>query len=263
MNFNDFNNIPVWLLVLLTTIIAYVAVELGYRFGKFTKQKTATQKETVVSTITVSILSLMVFMLVFTFSITANKFEYRKALVREEANAIGTTYLRASFLPEPDRSASKQLLKKYLDIRIKVTEPLEFANLDQYLVELTSIQQQLWKIAATNANKGINAPIIALYIQSLNNVIDLHTLRVTVGLHTQIPLGIWIVLYAIFLLSMIEMGYYAAITNSGKTKLFSAMILALAIVIGLLISLDRASNTFIKVPQKALTDLQAFMEKDL
>jgi len=63
-------------------------------------------------------LGLLAFLLAFTFGIGASRFEMRRQILIDEANAIGTTYLRAAMLPTPQREDARRLLKEYVDVRI-------------------------------------------------------------------------------------------------------------------------------------------------
>src|SRR5262249_1116038 len=103
--------VPIWLLLTMSVLIVMLSLEMGYRMGHRSHRKSEDEKESSVSAVAGSVLGLLAFMLAFTFSIVSERFEARKGLVREEANSIGTTYLRTDFLAEPDRTESKTLLR--------------------------------------------------------------------------------------------------------------------------------------------------------
>ena len=95
-----------------------LALEGGYRLGRWRHDRPAEEKETPVGAMVGSILGLLAFLLAFTFGMAATRFEARRQAVLDEANAIGTTYLRARLLPEPQRTESAKLLREYVDVRI-------------------------------------------------------------------------------------------------------------------------------------------------
>src|SRR6478736_5820282 len=96
MNLDQF---PLWLMVVLTFVAVALAIEAGYRLGTAAHRRSDDEKESPVSAIAGTILGLLAFMLAFTFGIVSNRFDDRKGLVREEANAIRTAFARSDFLP--------------------------------------------------------------------------------------------------------------------------------------------------------------------
>ena len=182
---------------LATIIVVVLAIEGGFRLGCQVRQKSAEdEKESPVAAIAAAILTLAGFMLAFTFGIASDRFQDRKTLVREEANAIGTAWLRSDFLPEPDRAETKELLRKYVDLRLDAVQAKDLGQIQEGLVESDRIQRQIWDTAVKNARKDMNSDVAALYIESINEFINIQALRVAVALHPQIPEVIWVVLYA-------------------------------------------------------------------
>ncbi len=104
-------------------------------------------------------------------------------LLLSEANAIGTTYLRAAMLPEPMRTDTRNLLREYVDVRLEAVQP---GKLEQSLSRSEELHERLWSEAVAAAEKD-RSPITGLFIQSLNEVIDLHAKRVMAGLGSRIP----------------------------------------------------------------------------
>src|SRR6476661_6683187 len=103
------DEIPLWLLFLGTILLVVGTIELGYLLGQAARRRSAEEKESPVSAIAGTVLALLAFILAFTFGIVADRYDNRKALVREEAGAIRTSYTEASFLPEPDRDTARGL----------------------------------------------------------------------------------------------------------------------------------------------------------
>src|SRR5438477_2003363 len=93
--------VPYWALFPLALLFAWVALEGGYRLGRWRHARSEDEKDAPVGAMVAAILGLLAFMLAFTFSLAALRFDARRETVLEEANAIGTTYLRAKLLPEP------------------------------------------------------------------------------------------------------------------------------------------------------------------
>ena len=253
--------IPMWVLFAATIIVVVIAIEAGHRLGDAVHRRSEDEKEPPVSAKMAAILGLLAFILVFAFGIVYDRYDNRRELVRNEANAIGTAYLRSDFMSEPDRSKTRKLFREYLDTRIAAAKSRNFDQTQKVLTESNRIQHQLWDMAVVNAFKDMNSDVAALYIDSLNQVIDIHALRVAVGLQARIPAGIWLVLYILVFLGMFGVGYQTAIAGSARRS-WATPILAFAfsLVIVLIVSLDRPQSGFITVSQQPLIDLRASME---
>ena len=117
------------------------------------------------------------------------------------------------------------------------------------------IQGRLWDMAVTNARKDMNSDVAALYIESLNEIFEVHALRLAFGLQVRIPMGIWVVLYGLTILGMMVMGYHTGIAGSKRSMAALILALSFAVVIAMIVSLDRPGG-FIKVTQQPLIDLQ-------
>jgi hypothetical protein len=125
-----------------------------------------------------AVLGLLALLLSFTFSIAVDRFDARRLLVLEEANAIGTTYLRAQLLPEPHRARISNLLVRYTDNRIKLAKAAPRSTVQQQFLQTNDAMiTDLWAAtsAAFDSIKGL--PFSAEFLNSVNAVIDLDTSR--------------------------------------------------------------------------------------
>jgi len=250
---------PVLLLFAATSIVVAMAIELGYRMGCTAHRTSEDEKESPVSAISSTILGLLAFILAFTFAIVSDRYDARKGLVRDEANAIRTAYSRSEFIPEPDRSEATALLRAYVDARLAVARAVAFDKLPALLKESDRIQRQLWDMAVVNARKDMNSDVAALYVEALNEVTNLHWLRVAIGVQARIPTVIWLVLYALVVLGMMGVGYQTGIAGSRRTWAMLILTLSFSLVIALITELDRPQSGLIKVTQQPLEDLQVWM----
>ena len=99
----------------------YTALYLFRDFHlQITQKRSITEDDLPVNTIVGATLALLGFMLAFTFGFTASRFDSRKQLLLDEVNSIGTTFLRAGFLPEPHCTEVRGLIRKYVDLRIEL-----------------------------------------------------------------------------------------------------------------------------------------------
>jgi hypothetical protein len=252
--------IPIWILFTATVLVVAIAIELGYKVGLLQSKNSKKDKDEITTVNSGAILGLLGFILVFTFGIVYSRYDSKKELLREEANLIRTAWLRADFLPSQDHSKAQMLLRKYVDLRVGVVSLDDPLKIQAVLNESNQIQNQLWEMAVFNARKDMNSDVAALYIESLNEMINQHALRVAVGIHTRIPTAIWLLLYLLVILGMFGVGYQASITGSSRRSwLTPVMILTFSLMILLIVALDRPNNKVIPVSQQPLVDLRTWM----
>jgi hypothetical protein len=254
--------IPLGILFAATVIVLAIAIELGYRAGNTHPEDKKKDKEKITTYNVAAILGLLTFILVFSFGIVYSRYDSKKGLVREEANLIRTTWLRADFLPDRDCKKTEELLRRYIDIRLEFVAINDQAKIDEIFHESDLIQHQLWGLAVDNARLDMNSDIAALYIESLNDMINLQSIRVAVGVQARIPTAIWLLLYFLIILGMFGVGYQVSVAGSSRRSFTTpVMILVFSIMILLIAALDRPNNRVIPVSQKPLTDLRTWMDK--
>ncbi|MBS1989912.1 MAG: DUF4239 domain-containing protein [Cyanobacteria bacterium SZAS LIN-3] len=247
------DSLPLWALFWGVFLISLAWAEGGYRLGHWRAKKGSTEPAAPLGTIVASILGLLAFMLAFTFNVAVTRFDDRRAAVLQEANDIGTTYLRAEFFDEPQKEQIKKLLREYVQLRSHGLTSSKTAQ--EVIAKSVAIQNQLWPIAAQLARENKTSPTTALFISSLNDVIDMHSKRVTLGLHARVPASVWIVLLAVSVLSMLSVGYYCGITGNRSWAETMIMIATFALVILLVADLDRPYEGLIKTNQQPMIDL--------
>jgi hypothetical protein len=255
MSAASLESLPLGLLFAGVVAGAALAVEGGYRLGRYRLSHTAEEKEAPVGAMVGSVLGLFAFVLAFTFGLAANRYEARRQAVLDEANAVGTTYLRAGLLPEPVRGESARLLREYVDARLAMVQDGQLAD---GLVRSDELQRRLWAQAVLGAERQ-PGPMTALYVNSLNQMIDLHAIRVQVGLRNRIPPSIWVGLLALGALAMGGVGYQAGVATARRSPAALALVLAFSGVLFMIVDLDRPQQGFLTVGQQPMLDLQAGM----
>jgi hypothetical protein len=248
---------PLWSILPLTVVVGLASFEFGYRIAHYRQQQHQEEKETPVGGMVAGTLGLLAFMLAFTFGLAGARFEDRRQVVLSEANAIGTCYLRAAMLPEPMRTEVKNLLREYVDLRLEAVQ--QPGKLDEALSKSEALQGRLWAQAVAVTEKD-RSPIAALFVASLNDVIDLHATRVMAGLRSRVPGVIWIVLYVLAILAMEMIGYHAGLANSRRSIAAVALIIGFALVLFLIADLDRPGQGMLRVSQETMLDLRKSMK---
>ena len=244
------NSLPLWALYLLSLGIIFGSLEVGWRLGNHRRQRFDEQRLTPVTAAVGSTLGLLAFLLAFTFGMAATRFDNRKQVVIQEADAIGTTYLRADFLPEQFRGEAQDLLRKYAVLR---SGGMSAIMSPEGRVKTEDLHARLWAIAAT-AKATSDTVLTGLFVQSLNETIDLDTVRVAAN-RNQIPDSIWFMLGVVTVLSMVAVGYEFGLTGTRNWAVTILLAVVFTTVIVLIADLDQPQTGFLRVSQQPLIDL--------
>ena len=153
------DHLPMWLFFVATNIVVFVAVECGYRLGKFRRSHSA-ETDAPVGSMVGATLGLLAFILAFTFGLAASRFDERRHVVLNEANAIGTTYLRAGLLAEPHGTEIRRLLREYVDLRLQAVQQ---QRIELLMPDIEKLHRQLWSEAEAAAAKD-RSDIAGLFI---------------------------------------------------------------------------------------------------
>jgi hypothetical protein len=199
-------------------------------------------------------LGLLAFLLAFTFSISAARFDTRKQLVLDEATTIWSAYQHAGLIAEPHRTEVRQLLREYVDLRVNI--PPQREKLAQALARSEELQRRLWAQAEALVASGHTTDIDADFCESINEVAALHTRRVTVGLLYRIPDQVWWILYLVTAMAMGMVGYQFGLSGPGSWRLNLALALAFSAVLLLNAGLDRVGEGSVRVSLQPFVELQ-------
>jgi Protein of unknown function (DUF4239) len=248
--------LPIWGLFGATVVIALLSIEGGYRLGRYRHRHRDDEKEAPVGAIVGATLGLLGFILAFTFGLASSRFNSRREIVVEEANAIGTTYLRAGLLPNNRGVKIRKLLGDYVDARLEVVQT---GNIEQALRRSDELHRQLWKEAEAAGQEHPDSIVAGLFIQSLNEMIDVHSKRVMVGLQNRLPGDLWATLYLTTILTMVGVGYHEGLSNSRRSLAILVLVFTFSAILTLVADLDRPQEGFLIVSQQAMIDLQKMM----
>jgi hypothetical protein len=257
MNTEPLDFLPLWGLLPLAAGVLWLTMEIGYRAGKWRHLHKPDEREQPVGAMVASILGLVALVIGFTFSLAASRFDARRLTVLEEANAIGTCYLRARLLPESEGTEVARLLREYVDVRV---QSVEQGKPELAIGRSEVIHEQLWQLATAAAEKKPNSIMVGVFIQSLNNVIDVHAKRILVGIRSRIPVVIWGGLFGLSILGMAAVGYQAALTTTRRSPAMLGLVLAFTMVLILIADLDRGHEGLLRVSQRSMLDLQRAMQ---
>jgi hypothetical protein len=250
-----FDPLPIWVIYIGMFLILLFTFEVGYQICRYTASRSDDQGFNSISPMVSGLLAMLAFVLAFTFAMAASQHNLRKQNILNEANIIGTAYLRADLLGERDETKVKQLLKEYVDSRVYAIEMGDPVQMKRMLARSLEIHALLWEQVSAAVKREPNL-YAALVLQSINEVIDIHQARVTAGFYNRIPSSIWLVLLAISALTMMTMGAQARLSKSRRLAAVIPLILAFTTLTEVVLDLDRPQEGMITVGQDAMVDMQ-------
>jgi hypothetical protein len=150
-------------------------------------------------------LTLLGLLIGFTFSMATTRYDMRKTLEEEEANAIGTEYTRLDFLPAADSARLQALLRQYTGLRILFYTTRDQTDLQKIDADTSKMQSQLWANVAAAA-KVQASPLSALASSGMNDVLNSQGYT-QAAWWNRIPIAAWILMFLIAALSTILLGY--------------------------------------------------------
>lgn len=252
------DSVPIWVMFLVILMVVLLSIEAGHRYGARKRKLLDGKQVAPVSSMIGATLGLLAFILAFTFGMAASRFDARKALTLDEANAIETTYLRAGLMPEPQRTDIRNLLREYVKVRV---EGVQTGQIDYLVKRSEELHEQLW--SKTSALSEITPPpaFAGLFIRSLNDVIGLHKKRLTAALRNRIPVPIWGALCLVTILAMGAVGYQTGLEGARRTIVVLAVVLAFSVVMFVIADLDHSRMGFLQISQQPMIEVQASINK--
>jgi len=251
------DRLPTWVICLASLAIVMLSIEGGLLLARV--RRAADESDAGASgSVVGATMGLLAFMLAFTFGMAANRRDTRRDLLLEEVNAIGTAYLRAGLVPQPHQSETRKLLQQYVEVRLRAYDHPD--QLPAAIQESTGVQRQLWRHAVDLAQADLKNPdIVSLFIDSLNQMIDLQTKRVTVARY-RIPTVVWGAFGFLTVVAMLAVGYHFGQSGKGNPFVSLALALAFSVVVFLIVDLDRAAEGWLRVSNGPMVELYQEMQ---
>jgi hypothetical protein len=246
---------PIYVVVAMFAVITLVVYEAGFRIGRWWQERMPGEQEGPAGVLIGALLGLMAFLLAVTMGLAADRFDARRALVLDEANAIGKAYLQTDYLPQPQADQVRGLLREYLPQRI-VDDPAKVPAQRQRSHEL---QTAMWAVMADVARDGPRDDLTSSFGESLTEIVSLSESRVVAGIYVRVPETILLLLLVGSVLSLGMVGYGAGLTDRRSVVTALVMVIALGAVLTIVIDLDRPQEGFLTVSQQPLLDVQTWI----
>jgi hypothetical protein len=250
---------PLWAIGLALVAIFFVASEIGYLgFGWVKPQREKGDANDEVQVLSTALI-LLALLMGFTFSMALARFDDRRNEVVQEANDIGTAWLRASLF---DNDAARQLQAKLKDYaRTRAANSADGDNHDAYVdmkLEGGRLRTEIWALAAAASADDETTAEAASLISAVNAVLDTATRR-EAAIEARIPSTVLGLLFVYSVVSAALLGYvfgaYGAPHRVTGLVLFSL----LAMTLVLILDLDRSQGGGVRVSQQPMLDLIAGM----
>jgi hypothetical protein len=236
-------------------VVMLAATELGFRLGLALRASTPANIKTLIATVEAALLGVLALLLGFTMSMAVSRFDARRQLVVEEADAIGTARLRAQLVPAPEGPEVAALLHRYITVRVEYgTSGTDLARIESLHAQTGQLQAELWTRVAAYAQKDPNTVKTGLLLESLNQAFDLEAER-WAALQNHVPQSVIFVNAVVGLLAVTLVGYTFGM--EGQRDIFSMCLLVLSVtlVLAVITDLDRPRAGFIRASQQPMIDL--------
>lgn len=252
----QFSTISICVLLLAMMMLS---VEVGRWIGKRRRATFAEADRSQINAIQAAILGLFALLLGFTFTMSVQRYDGRTAAVADEANAIGTAYLRSDLLEPADGEQARSILRRYVDLRVQaggVSLPAQ-SDLDELNAQAAGLQNQLWSLGVSAAEADPNPVTAGLYLQAVNTLIDAQGSR-SAALQNHVPEPVLLLLMTVFVTGGGVVGYATGL-STGRRPLFAtlAMTLLIVLVVFVVVDLDRPRRGLIQTNQTSLLELRS------
>lgn len=243
-----------WTLFVTIGAILLILAEAGYRSGVAKRRHNSETGDKQGAAIQAAVLGLLGLLLAFSFAMAVGRYESRRTLVTEEANSIGTTWLRADFIPEPHRQEAKRLLEEYTELRLegfKAADDPEAVKL--LLLNVSRIHNELW-LRATAVTAEQPSPVTMSFVTSLNETIDFHARRMAEA-RNRIPPAVWLLLIVVSGCGAWSSGFQSGVI--GQRSIFSQLLFPalISIVVTMISDIDSPRKGVVDMKQTSMEEL--------
>jgi hypothetical protein len=244
--------VPLAVIAPLILIALLAAAAAGYSGHRWLMKRRGENDPDSHDHLLAAILGLLALLLGFTFSLALNRYETRRELVVQEANALGTTWLRAQLLEPANKAAISGLLRDYLDVRLAWSEAGAVPQNDARTEEL---QHKLWVATGRVVRSDPSPQLSRALMDAMNESFDLASTR-SATRSAHVPDRVLDVLLLYALLSAAMLGYASAAKGKPQRIATSAVMVLLTLAMTMILDIDRPRGGAIQVSQQPLEELK-------
>lgn len=227
-------------------------VEAGYRLGRRAVREREALSGGQLGAIQGAILGLLGLLLGFAFAGAASRFIERQDLITQEANAIGTAYLRADLLDEANATRLRESLAAYVRHRIEYSQSIRSGISPEAAAQIAALHAQIWE-AARNGVMG-KPEAMRVVLDPVNSVIDFHATRIAAG-KKHLPVLVLGLLVSCSLLAMAVIGYGCGIAGRRSMPMTSSLVFLVAAALWTTIDFDHPRSGIVRLSDAPLKQL--------
>ena len=236
-------------------VLLPASCQLGYWLGRRPRVTRDATSKAHAAAWQSALLALAGLLIAFTFSMAQGRYEDRKQIVIEEANAIGTTYLRTQLLADAAGEPLRALLRRYVEVRIAFGQSgADVARTNELVRESTALGDSIWQRVAA-AGHADRSAVTAQLITSTNEMLDAGEERLA-AIANPLPITVFVVLFLATAVAMASTGFVCALEGRRSVLGMTVMPLLLATVVGLTFDLAHPRVGIVRVHDPILTRLK-------
>ncbi|HXJ22845.1 MAG TPA: hypothetical protein VMT03_21685 [Polyangia bacterium] len=203
-----------------------------------------------------ALLALCGLLIGFTFSMAESRFARRKQFLAEEANAIGTTYLRTRMLDDPAGESMRALLRRYVDARLEfVNSAADDRRGSQALRRSSDLENQMWSLVVAAGRAEVRPHMTSLLVQATNQMFDAASIH-QAAVESPMPLTVFLVLMLATAAATASIGYACGLEKRPSAHGMIIMPLLLGTVILLVFDLGHPRVGIVRVGDPILVHLK-------
>lgn len=247
------DGMPIWAFFVVFAVITLACYELGFRFGRWWQEREPGEQEGPTDTMVGALLGLMAFLLAVTMGMAADRFDTRRGMVLDDANAIRAVYLQADYLPAADAAEMQELVRQYASVRVATSDS---GQVQASIVRSEELQADMWAIVARVAESGYSPDLMSSLGDSVTELVNVHARRLVAGLYSRVPETVLALLVIGSALSLAVVGYTAGLKGRRGVLIAVILVVTLGVVLSLVVDLDRPQDGLVTVSQRPLADVQ-------
>jgi hypothetical protein len=252
-----FFSLSSWQLALIILAIVGGAAAVGFAAGVYLRKHSDRYREPF-GVLQGALLGLVALLLAFGMSLALGRYEDRRAATVAEANAIGTSFLRAQLIAEPERTQSLTLLRRYTDLAIRVTYEIPgSSSMARTTAAEGVLQRRLWRLGGRSISTAPVGSAPRLYVDSLNETFDDQSARLS-ALTNRVPSAVLALEVIAAAIALALLAIHISILGRGLAPLLLAAALV-SVLLLVTFDLDRPTRGLIKVPATPLLAERASM----
>jgi hypothetical protein len=246
-----------FLVLVLSLVVLWLSAQVGAFFRKRRRNKEDHDSENF-NLIVTAALTLLGLIIGFSFSMASSRYDQRKNYEEAEANAIGTEYVRADFLPASDAAKVRALLRKYIDQRVLFYETRDDRQLQAVDVATAQVQTDLWN-AVQGPAQAMPTQVVALAASGMNDVLNSQGYT-QASWWNRIPSAAWGLMVAIGICSNFLIGYGAR-RGEAKPTLLLVLPIIVSISFSLIADIDSPRGGVVRVRPQNLVSLSQSLQR--